>query len=110
AHHSSTSVAAARAPLFQWGRAIFGKLKTEEIMTIQRCTSALALLLFACSQQAMPPAESPEAAATEEAAPSDASAQLEAALAAQPEEAQARYAQRHPKEMLEFFGVQPGMT
>lgn len=79
-------------------------------MTIQRCSSALALLLFACSQQAMPPAESPEAAATEEAAPSDASAQLEAALAAQPEEAQARYAQRHPKEMLEFFGVQPGMT
>ncbi len=35
---------------------------------------------------------------------------LDAALAAQPEEVQARYAYRHPKETLEFFGIEPGMT
>jgi predicted methyltransferase len=31
-------------------------------------------------------------------------------LAAQPEDAQARYAFRHPQETLEFFGIEPGMT
>ena len=31
-------------------------------------------------------------------------------LAAQPEETQARYEHRHPKETLEFFGIEPGMT
>lgn len=31
-------------------------------------------------------------------------------LDAQPEDVQARYAYRHPKETLEFFGIEPGMT
>ena len=35
---------------------------------------------------------------------------LAAVLGAQPEEVQARYAHRHPKETLEFFGIEPGMT
>jgi len=38
------------------------------------------------------------------------SGKLEAALAAQPEEMQARYAWRHPQATLEFFGIAPGMT
>jgi predicted methyltransferase len=35
---------------------------------------------------------------------------LNEALAAQPEEVQARYVYRHSKETLEFFGIKPGMT
>ena len=35
---------------------------------------------------------------------------LEQALAAQPEEIQARYPWRHPAETLTFFGIEPGMT
>ncbi len=38
------------------------------------------------------------------------SERLAAVLATMPEEAQARYQYRHPKETLEFFGVEPGMT
>ena len=43
-----------------------------------------------------------EAAATVDA--------LGAVLDARPEEARARYPYRHPRETLEFFGVEPGMT
>ena len=35
---------------------------------------------------------------------------LASVLAAQPEDAQARYTYRHPQETLEFFGIAPGMT
>jgi len=35
---------------------------------------------------------------------------LDGALAAQPEEVQARYIYRHAKETLAFFGIKPGMT
>jgi len=35
---------------------------------------------------------------------------LDSVLAEQPEEVQARYQYRNPKETLEFFGLQPGMT
>ena len=35
---------------------------------------------------------------------------LGAILAAQPDEMKARYKYRHPQEMLEFFGIEPGMT
>jgi len=38
------------------------------------------------------------------------SARLAAVLAAQPEEIRARYRWRHPRETLEFFGIEPGMT
>jgi predicted methyltransferase len=37
-------------------------------------------------------------------------ARLAAVLEAQTEEAQARYAYRHPQETLTFFGIEPGMT
>ena len=77
-------------------------------MKSHRRFSALALLLFACSQQATPPAETAQSAAA--ATSPEASAKLEAVLAAQPEEAKSRYPFRHPKETLEFFGVAPGMT
>lgn len=68
---------------------------------------AAALALFGCSKEAAPPAPPPEPSA---AAEPTASERLDAVLAAQSEEAKARYAHRHPKETLEFFGVQPGMT
>ncbi len=35
---------------------------------------------------------------------------LAAALAAQPDDAKARYQYRHPQETIEFFGIEPGMT
>lgn len=71
---------------------------------------AAALALFACSKPEAPPASStPEPTAPTSAQPS-ASEKLDAVLAAQPEEEKARYEHRHPKETLEFFGVEPGMT
>lgn len=88
-----------------------------------RCFGAAALFLIACSQSSVPPAEAPEASAAEgtgveasgaaapgaEVAPPEAE-RLDAVLAAQSEETKARYAHRHPKETLVFFGVKPGMT
>ena len=35
---------------------------------------------------------------------------LAAVLAAQPDEAKARFEYRHPQETIEFFGIEPGMT
>jgi predicted methyltransferase len=78
-------------------------------MIQHRRLSALALFAFGCSQQAAPPPETPEtpaAAATDGAA----AARLETVLSSQSEETKSRYAYRHPKETIEFFGVQPGMT
>ena len=40
----------------------------------------------------------------------EAGPRLEAILAAQPDEVKARYQYRNPRETLEFFGVEPGMT
>jgi len=69
---------------------------------------AVALFLIACSsQQAAPPPETAQSAA---ATPADGAAQLETVLAKQSEETKSRYPQRHPKEMMEFFGVTPAMT
>ena len=60
------------------------------------------------------PAPPPEIAAPAEqaAAPGvpDNAARLAAILAAQPQDVQARYSQRHPAETLTFFGIEPGMT
>ena len=75
----------------------------------------LAVLLSACTESPAPTdtasqvAESP---AVQPAAPvvQDNSEILAAALAAQPEDVQARYPYRHPQETLEFFGIEPGMT
>jgi predicted methyltransferase len=62
-----------------------------------------AVAIAACSKQ------EPPAADTAPAKP-DAGAALDAVLAAQTPEVKARYAHRHPKETLEFFGIVPGMT
>jgi len=76
-------------------------------MTHHRRLGALALVLFGCTQAAPPPETAQSA--TQAAAP-EASARLEQILAAQSDADKARYPHRHPKELLEFFGVQPGMT
>jgi predicted methyltransferase len=70
---------------------------------------AAALALFGCSKPEAPPASTPEPTA-QTSAQSNPSEKLDAVLAAQPEEDKARYEYRHPKETLEFFGVEPGMT
>ncbi len=64
-----------------------------------------ALILFGCQQAAEPVAETP--APVEPVAEID---PLAAVLDAQPDEMKARYAYRHPKETLEFIGIEPGMT
>lgn len=77
---------------------------------------AAALFLFACSGEKPKQTEAAEAApaapdvvAVRVAEPS-ASERLDAVLARQDDETKARYQYRHPKETLQFFGVEPGMT
>jgi predicted methyltransferase len=82
-------------------------MKRFFIMHLRRW-STLALLLAACSSQATPAPETAQSAAA--AAPAAATEQLDAVLAKQSDDIKARYPQRHPKEMMEFLGVQPGMT
>ncbi len=71
--------------------------------------AAATLALAACQQSDPAPEETVAAneTATEEPA---AVISLDAVLDAQPDEVQARYEFRHPKETLEFFGIEPGMT
>lgn len=66
------------------------------------------LFLFGCQQAAEPDAQP----AADETAPAavETAQDLETVLAAQPDEVKARYPYRNPKETLEFFGVEPGMT
>ncbi len=69
------------------------------------------LFLVACQPE--PAAETAQPAEPQPAAESQPVPQvdpLDAALAAQSDEARARYGHRHPRETLEFFGVKPGMT
>lgn len=70
--------------------------------------TALTLTLAGCSREAPAPAE-PLADAATAAAPASGE-RLDAVLAAQPDAEKTRYAYRHPKETLQFFGVEPGMT
>ena len=79
-------------------------------MRKQILVAAIAFALFACSKESPPPAATeaqPPAAATAQPTPSDT---LDAVLAAQPDAEKARYPYRHPKETLQFFGIEPGMT
>ncbi|MEM9688481.1 MAG: methyltransferase, partial [Pseudomonadota bacterium] len=76
------------------------------------CLLLLTAGLVACqtdtSEPATSAAEAPaDTEMTEEVAAPSA---LAALLDAQPDEIKARYASRNPKETLEFFGIQPGMT
>lgn len=66
--------------------------------------------LFACSKQSPPPATSEMPPAETTGQQSSPSERLDAVLAAQSDADKARYIARHPKEMLEFFEVKPGMT
>ena len=75
------------------------------------------LLLLAAFLVACQPAEQdaqPEAAAEPAAAPEADAAPAEdplgAVLDAQPDDVKARYQYRNPRETLEFFGIEPGMT
>jgi len=75
----------------------------------------LAVLLGACTESPAPADTASQAAESPAAQPAtpavqDNSKNLAAALAAQPEDVQARYPYRHPQETLEFFGIEPGMT
>ena len=69
---------------------------------------AATLALASCSKQTPAPAV-PEPDAAVAAKPTSGK-RLDAVLAAQPDADKARYAYRHPKETLQFFGVEPGMT
>ncbi len=69
----------------------------------------VALALFACSKEQPPAPVSPEPSA-ERAAALSPTEKLDLVLAAQPERDKDRYDARHPKETLEFFGIEPGMT
>ncbi len=73
----------------------------------------LVLFLSACQPEGGEPAQPAEPAAetpTVEDTVESSAERLDRVLAAQPEDAQARYAFRNPKETLELFGVEPGMT
>ncbi|MFO7763083.1 MAG: hypothetical protein R6V61_05065, partial [Wenzhouxiangellaceae bacterium] len=79
---------------------------------------SLVLLLAACQQQDVSEPAEPEPQAVEAEQPEPAQAdpdesdadRLAGVLENQPENLKARYDQRHPRETLEFFGVEPGMT
>jgi predicted methyltransferase len=69
----------------------------------------LAMTLAACQQAP----ESQTESAVEKTAAAESTKEntrLVTALEAQPEDVQARYQFRHPRETIEFFGIEPGMT
>jgi predicted methyltransferase len=68
---------------------------------------AAALALFACSKQE-PTTTTSEV--TEPPAVAQSNVALDNVLDALPETAKARFGHRHPKETIEFFGIEPGMT
>jgi predicted methyltransferase len=72
--------------------------------------SLVALTLIGCSKQPPAPAADVSTPPAAVAGDAQASAKLDAVLAAQSDEVKQRYAARHPKEMIEFFGIKPGMT
>jgi predicted methyltransferase len=71
------------------------------------------LVLAACqpsSEETSAPAAEAAAPAAAPVAPAPETNRLQAVLDAQPDEVKARYRYRHPRETLEFFGIEPGMT
>lgn len=73
---------------------------------ILTCAAAV-LSLAACAKTAEAPAAPPAEAAAPSAFDPD---RLDALLTTLPAAEQARFTARHPKEMLGFFGIAPGMT
>lgn len=87
--------------------------------TLSAMAVIAALVLSGCGESPPPPAETSEAesapAAAQDTAPASEpadtpAARLDAVLAGQSEDVKARYPQRNPRETLEFFGIEPGMT
>ncbi len=76
-------------------------------MRNQLLIGAAALALFACSKQE-PTTDVASEAESSTMAPQNTA--LDSVLDALPEDAKARFAHRHPKETIEFFGITPGMT
>lgn len=76
--------------------------------------AAAVVALAACSKTSDTTAESKPAETSypQEAIvdPMTSADRLDRALASQPAEEKARYQYRHPKETLQFFGIEPGMT
>jgi predicted methyltransferase len=72
----------------------------NRIIAVMAC-----LVLVACQ-----PESATDAAKAPESQPAAEVLTLDAILDAQPDEAKARYQYRHPKETIEFFGIEPGMT
>ena len=75
----------------------------------------LAAFVAACqpaeeAPPAEPAAEAEPALADEPATAAAEEGVLAMVLAAQPDDAKARYEYRHPRETIEFFGIEPGMT
>ena len=66
-----------------------------------------AVLLAACQPAEKSAATDSDAADTTTVAEQD---RIAASLDAQPDEVKARYSYRHPRETLEFLGIEPGMT
>jgi len=76
-------------------------------------STLLVVALAACqpaTESAPEPAPASPAEEPAAAAPAVEEDRLAAVLDAQPDEVKARYQYRHPKETLEFFGIEPGMT
>lgn len=102
--------------LNEWSRFMTGVFPR---LTLSAMAMAAALLLAGCGESAGPPAQTAETesapassqGAAQTAEPADTTtSRLEKVLADQPEELKARYPHRHPRETLEFFGIEPGMT
>jgi predicted methyltransferase len=75
---------------------------------MKRITAIMAcLMLVACQPE--PTADTADAQGSQKEAAAEVDG-LAALLDAQPEETKARYQYRHPKETIEFFGIEPGMT
>jgi predicted methyltransferase len=83
------------------------------------CAFVCSLVLLGCEpspppepETPPPPAEvrDPQPARQPTPEPQEASEYLETVLEGKPEEFSARYQYRHPKETIEFFGIEPGMT
>lgn len=70
----------------------------------------LMIALFGCQQAAEDAADTATSAPGPETAAEVSAPSLEQLLDAQPDDVKARYAHRHPKETLEFIGIEPGMT
>src|SRR5690606_33200471 len=71
-----------------------------------------ALALAACDSKttSAPASESAPAVVASVSEAPVVESRLDQVLAAQSDDTKARYEYRHPKETLEFFGIQPGMT